>query len=454
MNRIQNKQAITFLSLFFLCLLIYSCRGVDGAGLRRDITFNSAYRSLRLGAIQTANNRVAITLAIDTREVLVIMSPDPSDPSLADVLYRSSDGSVTQIEIDRRGRPRRAFLDSAMVQFTGYTSESVDTTIATSSMTFPSIPTEIRDEVRELLAFVREATTDDSNLEMLDVRNNFKLGIISTRTFGCSTSSASAANASDGMSTIPLAGAACGSELLTVMNNILTLDDFQERTLENFIGDPVACAFPRDDFDAAKKCIEDVSDEIIRESLLTAPDIAIVLDGTFDPETGDILPTPTPTPRPRPRPRPPGANIPPPDSPPLVQPDPDPEPDPDPAFFLGSYDGTVFNNMVDTFCPDQIFIELAVAQNGDVSCQSPACQILGNGEFNFPGFNLTLNEDITGSMNSAGQGSSTVNIEISNASFFDDYTFTFTAIENVGINVSYISDFGCEGSGTLSLQPM
>jgi len=125
MNLARHYKHI-ILMLFALCLLLVSCRGVGGAGLSKSAVFASAYRSLRIGQVQTANNRVAITLAIDSREVLVIMSPDPSSPSLSDVLYRTPEGTIVQIRIDTRGLPRTAVSDSGSISFTNYTPFTFD----------------------------------------------------------------------------------------------------------------------------------------------------------------------------------------------------------------------------------------------------------------------------------------------------------------------------------------
>jgi hypothetical protein len=465
--------------LFFLLVFSFlaSCKGVGGDGLDPNTRFASAYRSLRIGQVQTANNRVAITIAIDTREVIVIMTPDPLNPSLSDVLYRSADGNIVQIKISPRGLPQRALTDVSIQNFLRYTPLSVDIELFVNGESSPRSSTAfLTEEVFSLLGQVRAFSEEESmglqtDLSKTDFRNNFMIGIIAARVFGCGISGATTDLPAESP-LVSLSTSACRSLLLTTMNNIIKLNDFEDRETGEFLGNQEECAFPPDDFEAAKICINSVSQQMIRAALLAAPNLGIVINGTFDPETGDVLPTPTPTPVPTPRPftpqnppsevpplSPPEELPPPPPSPAPPPPppeDPPPPPPPeDPAPFLGSYLGTSLMDetdydMVNAFCPDNGGIEMTIADEGSPSCNEPDCSVTGEVTFLYDGIPLMGN--LSGSFNQDGTGSGTVMISDPDFMIMDTYNFTFQVSDPedaMFISTTYTSQSGCTGSGLM-----
>src|SRR5690606_11079232 len=116
------------------------------------------------------NNRVAITIAIDSREVIVVLTPDPDRPNLSDVLYRDADGNIVQLLVDTRGRPLTATVDGRVLEFSNYSGSSVDVRDSDTSprnqfqriQTTPST-TQIREDILSLLGQVRPASADEND---------------------------------------------------------------------------------------------------------------------------------------------------------------------------------------------------------------------------------------------------------------------------------------------------
>lgn len=291
-ERCAHMKRKTYLKILaiFCVLLASSCGGASGAGVSEDVRKFSAFQSLRLGQITTLNNRVATTVAIDTREAVVILSFDPSNPSLADVLYRTGDGRVAQITIDADGRPLSAVAEGYEVSFT----EFQDGTVSVSSVaTSEATQVEVESDVLGLLkrSFVVRSSgqglSPQASFEKL-----FQVAVVAVRTFGCASIKASGQISLDS-SYLQVAESACRSRLIDTLLTYLKAGGIDERLISNFQGDPIACSFERGNFQGARDCILNSSNEAIIEALLSVPDLEAVLNGTFNPDTGEII-VPTP----------------------------------------------------------------------------------------------------------------------------------------------------------------
>jgi len=296
---------------------------------------------------------------------------------------------------------------------------------------------------------------------LTDFRNNFIIGIIATNIFGCSpTNLEQEVIQNTELATLP--PQVCNSLLIRTMRNVLKLNDFENRVVEQFIGDPIGCAFPENNFERAKECIENSSGEIIKEALLAAPNLETVINGTFDPETGEILPpppTPTPTPRPKPSPTPKPGELPPAPIEPPIEPKPTPTPTPTPppsvppAFFFGSYQGsftdTTDYSLVMAFCPNDADIQINISSGTDLSCTSPNCDI--NGSITFFYDSTPITSSLTGTINENGLGVASLQVQDPNIPVFDVFDFKFSAMQSSMnfFNADYHSSQGCEGSANL-----
>lgn len=312
--------------LFALITLNVGCKGITGSGVSESARYESGFRSLRLGQITTANNRVATTIAIDTKESMVILEPAPGSPSLTEVLYQTPDSQTVQILVGSDSLPVEARTADSLVKFSNYTDNSVTVNLTSGGLELPGQTVPLNDEIFGFYDIARVYHIGPKVLSTADYERIFKIGTIAVRVFGCSSRSL----VSSGNSTSPfgsLTDSACSSVLATTMLNVAKVGDFENRFVENYDGAPASCSYDEGDFQDALLCLSDSEEEVVLDSIVSDPEIDNVLDGTFDPDTGEIIPeTPEPTPEATPEDSP---NNPDGEASPSPSPSPDTSPTPD-----------------------------------------------------------------------------------------------------------------------------
>jgi hypothetical protein len=287
---------LTIPLLFALITFNIGCKGITGSGVSESARYESGFRSLRLGQITTANNRVATTIAIDNKESILILEPAPGSPSLTEVLYQTPDSQTVQILVGPDSLPEEARTADSLVKFSNYTDNSVTVNLTSGGVELPQQTVPLNDEIFGFYDIARVYHISPKALSTADFERIFKIGTIAVRVFGCSSRSL----VSSGDSTSPfgsLTDTACSSVLATTMLNVAKVGDFEDRLVENYEGAPVSCSYDGGDFQDAQLCLSDSEEEVVLDSIVSDPEIDDVLDANFDPETGEIIPeTPEPTP--------------------------------------------------------------------------------------------------------------------------------------------------------------
>jgi len=288
------------LPLILIALVSFnlSCKGISGSGVSESERFESGFRSLRIGQITTANNRVATTMAIDSRETIVVLEPAPGSPSLTEVLYQTTDASNNaEILVGSDSLPQLANTDDSNIAFSNYTSNSVTLDIRNAGVALPSQTVALNDGIFGFTDSGKNLSHTKALTEA-DLTRIFNIAIIAVRVFGCSSQAYLQSNTSS-PTFGSLTDSACSSTLVTTMLNVIKVGDFDQRIVEGYIGAPVDCAYPDGSFPDSVNCLNNSTPEVVRESLISDPEIETVLDGTFDPNTGEVTPpTPEPTPTP------------------------------------------------------------------------------------------------------------------------------------------------------------
>lgn len=307
------------------------CKGITGSGVSESARYESGFRSLRLAQVTTANNRVATTIAIDNKESIVILEPAPGSPSLTEVLYQTPDNQTVQILVSPDSLPVEARTADSLVKFSNYTNNSVTVNLTSGGVELPQQTVPLNNEIFGFYEIARVHNLGPKALTTSDYERIFRIGTVAVRVFGCSSRTV----VTSGASTAPfgsLTDTACSSIIATTMLNVSKVGDFENRLVENYDGAPAACSYDGGDFQDALLCIDGSEDEVVLDSLISDPEIDNVLDGTFNPDTGEIIPeTPEPTPENSPntdiRPSPsPDSSVPPiPDAPVPGEPEPEVE---------------------------------------------------------------------------------------------------------------------------------
>ncbi len=312
MIRFSPKLFLTFLiSSIAICITTSSigCKGISGSGVSQSQRFESGFRSLRIGQITTANNRVATTIAIDSRETIVVLEPAPGSASLTEVLYQSTDQFTAEILVSSDSLPNLANTDDSIVDFSDYTDENVTLDVINNGITLSTQTVALNQDIFGFFNLNKSLGRSKALAED-DLVRIFRIAVIAVRVFGC-TSQSYLENTSSSLPFGELTESACSSTLITTMLNVIKVADFEKRIIDEFLGDPIGCAYEEGNFLDALNCLNNSKPEVIREALVSNPDIDSVLNGSFDPNTGEIIPeapSPTPTPprdsSPRPSPTP------------------------------------------------------------------------------------------------------------------------------------------------------
>lgn len=285
------------LILAALVSLGFGCKGITGAGVSETERFESGFRSLRIGQITTADNKVATTMAIDSRETIVVLEPAPGSPSLLEVLYQSTDNLSAQILVGTDSLPREANTDDSKIVFSNYTDSSVTLDIQNSGLSLPTQTVPLNNEIFGFFDLKKNLSRSKA-LTDADLTRIFRIALIAVRVFGC-TSQSYLETTPSSLPFGSLTSSACSSVLTTTLLNVIKVGDFEQRIVDGYVGDPIGCSYEGGSFQGALDCLNNSKPEVIREALISVPDIEAVLDGTFDPDTGEIIPpTPEPTPTP------------------------------------------------------------------------------------------------------------------------------------------------------------
>ena len=297
--KIQQNRFFLLLSLL-AAAIFFSCHGVDSKDTSSAIARSNVntFRSLRLGQTVDPNSPVATTAGANNGEAIVILNRAPGSTSVEHVLYLSSQSDVARISFADGNLPSSAQAEGASLNFSNYTSTSVDVQIVAESgaqavvtIPFDDVTGKLVNQVASVSRLAR-AVEPDSILRSL-----YQKAIIGVRLFGCGSQSAIAAQ---GVALpeafIRTAQAACSSLLVDLLRAFIAQPGFEAQNIPGLSEEP-KCQFTvpgwTDDFSSAEQCALSIGGQLIDAILKVAPDIQTAVQGT---------PTPTPTPAPTPKP--------------------------------------------------------------------------------------------------------------------------------------------------------
>lgn len=282
-----------------------ACGGVSGGGedsSNSQSDINGASRSLRFGQTDDANSRVAVSVAINNQESLVILNSGAGNSDIAQVLYRGADGAVALINVNSSGVPLSATTSDSSVVFRNFNGSTVDVTITSGGTVTEATGVSVSSSSRLLTARTGRVLSEDS------LRSILRAALIAVRTFGCASQrAATAGQVSSAFQ--QLAANSCGSLLLDTVNDTV---QNQPDNLQQFVTDVpnnASCtsAINGGSFAFAQRCANTVGASTIIEALNQAPSIEaaaanlppeeiIQQASGFDPTTGVDVNHPTDSP--------------------------------------------------------------------------------------------------------------------------------------------------------------
>ncbi|MFN8390814.1 MAG: low-density lipoprotein receptor class A repeat-containing protein [Bdellovibrionota bacterium] len=288
-----------YLAWLVLTLSLWACHGVEDRGAdptTQTVRTTAAYRSLHLGQTQSPTSPVATTAAANNGEAIVILNHTPGAPQVDHVLYVTPDSSVVRITYADGNLPSSAEADGVTVNFSNYTSASVQLEILPENgqpinavIPLDDISQKL---VPEIATVPRVARAEEApNV----IRGLYYRAIVGIRLFGCGTQAALTAQ---GITTpqpfLHVAQAACDSLLVSLLRAFLAAGDFANNVIPGLTEEP-ACDFTQsgwiDNFDLATQCALGIGLQLVDAIEKSFPDLHSAIVGT----TPTPQPTATPT---------------------------------------------------------------------------------------------------------------------------------------------------------------
>ncbi len=372
-----------YLSFFGLTILIIHACAQDSGDKNQNSDSQSTTRSavessinLRLGQVSNSNSPVAVSAALENGESIVILSRIVGEVMQFDVIYTSTTGEQLTVTFDPTGRPLSAQTRDALVTFSNYSTNTVDVTLQSGSIT-RVLPAQAIDN--NAISFLE----GDTMLRILlgldkDIDSGTR-GLLAAAFSSLQIVACSADNILSSFSSfesfVPgvfasISSGACSSKLLDSVSSILNKTDYKEITANN-LGNFSQCDIAQT-FEELNTCAKMIGEETANAAQ----------EGFTGDYQADIA-TPTPTPHETHTSTP---------TPTLS-----PTPTPTPNLNLGTWSGSAIDSSSTSTCT--FIVDFGIGGNGDNTCADPHCRLVGTfNESNggFPIFDIEGESDSNG----------------------------------------------------------
>lgn len=272
-----------YLALFFTVALA-ACGNVHGGSGVPTTKVENSLRSMRLGAVTRADSAVALSVAIDTREVITVLNRSTAANAINQVLYQSKDQHLVSIAVEQDGTPVQANADGSSVVFSRISNNLIGVQATINGTAYQQITASIPPQALQLLQNPKSLRSSSLQKDTQSSREALLArAIIGVRIFGCSAQDAFN-RLGINTSIVDLAAQSCDSLILDSAQQILDDGSLDEIPVDEITYSDACESAAAGDLSAASTCVDVTGEDLVKNVLETAPDLDAAVTGETDPD--------------------------------------------------------------------------------------------------------------------------------------------------------------------------
>ncbi|MDD2943030.1 MAG: hypothetical protein PHC51_08710 [bacterium] len=278
-----NRTRATFLMLSVIAL--FACGRVSDGDPSSAPDVQKSVKSLRLLQNTDPASPVAVSIATDTKETVVVMASGTSLEGGEQILYTSDSGQVAVLSVNNLGLPLKATARNATLNFGNYNSTTLDVEAIIDGISYPVKTVPLQQETIDLLTKSYNSSIFEKGSIGYSISSVIRRSAVAVRTFGCATFLAAPTSTATN-SLLSLSERSCRSRLVDSLKEIAntesdeTIND-RVRTTNTVASQCNSVDFDND-FESAENCALTASKEVITNISEDDPSFESLIEDASD----------------------------------------------------------------------------------------------------------------------------------------------------------------------------